>query len=634
MLAVEGGEQREGVAGIELRVRDDAFVHLHAVLFQKRIQPGLRLELREVEHASSRRQVLAQHILLGRCVRRPGSGDDDQRSVSRHFLLACQVEERGGVALLNQLLAELGEAGAWAFWGGCCLQGPFAMPREEVDLLGAHRAELEEGVGQILLGDGGERGVRLVGALAPGEHHLRLARVELVLRRQLRVPDRISKGVFELSRRLGLIALEELLKGVIGGVAGRQEADGTNRLLEPGQRGARLGGQCEELLLREIPARVRLEGQVVDASQDPQRHRGLGGGGGEEGAGAARGELAELLDVRGEIDAQQRQPHPRFGRREEQRARGDEQGERAGQQEQQPQRTEDLSDVGLVHGSSPALRLHRAVGEQQREEDDGEEEHQGLHVQHAPEQVLELRVEGEVADEGAQGLLHALHQPVQHHPGQQHHEGEQRGHHLALGQRGDEHPHRHAGGSPQEQPAVAQQHRGPLQHGARGARPEGREEQREDEGQPQRGGDDAQASQVLAQHQLEGPHRCRHQQLEGLVALLLGEQPHGEEGRHEEGDDHHRAPELDHHPVREVAVDGGIGREPGPAHLTGLLVHRLEGLEQAHEEQRGDGHHRREDRIGPGGGEVDGQLLAGDRQGGTHAGPLDSRAAPLRRRSA
>ena len=50
------------------------------------------------------------------------------------------------------------------------------------------------------------------------------------------------------------------------------------------------------------------------------------------------------------------------------------------------------------------------------------------------------------------------------------------------------------------------------------------------------------AAQVLAQHDLHGPHRRRHQQLEGLVALLLGEQPHGEERRDEEGDDQRSRP--------------------------------------------------------------------------------------------
>src|SRR5207249_11589123 len=57
----------------------------------------------------------------------------------------------------------------------------------------------------------------------------------------------------------------------------------------------------------------------------------------------------------------------------------------------------------------------------------------------------------------------SLHDALPIYPGhQQHDEGDQRRHHLRLGQRGDEQPDGHVRGAHQEKPEIAEQHGPPL----------------------------------------------------------------------------------------------------------------------------------------------------------------------------
>src|SRR5215470_12593107 len=100
------------------------------------------------------------------------------------------------------------------------------MPRDEVDLLLADRVDLDQGIGELLLGDHVESSMGLLLALAPGEDDGGLTFLELILRRQVRALSRIFENVVELIGRFSAVTLEELLQAFTRRVAGLNEADG------------------------------------------------------------------------------------------------------------------------------------------------------------------------------------------------------------------------------------------------------------------------------------------------------------------------------------------------------------------------------------------------------------------------
>src|SRR5215470_7755128 len=130
------------------------------------------------------------------------------------------------------------------------------MPRDEVDLLLADRVDLDQSIGELLLGDDVESGMGLLLTLAAGEDDGGLPFLELVLRRQVRALSRILENVVELIGRFSAVTLEELLQAFIRRVASLNEADRFHLLLQAVQGGKRLRRKGVDLLAGEVPRLV------------------------------------------------------------------------------------------------------------------------------------------------------------------------------------------------------------------------------------------------------------------------------------------------------------------------------------------------------------------------------------------
>src|SRR5512141_755960 len=91
-------------------------------------------------------------------------------------------------------------------------------------------------------------------------------------------------------------------------------------------------------------------------------------------------------------------------------------------------------------GSAPPVRLDRAVGREQAEDDDREEVDDVLHLERALAEGVEVADGSEIGDEVTHPALRLRCRPADDPGHQQDHEGDQRRHHLRLGERGDEEP--------------------------------------------------------------------------------------------------------------------------------------------------------------------------------------------------
>src|SRR6266446_6511227 len=234
-------------------------------------------------------------------------------------------------------------------------------------------------------------------------------------------------------------------------------------------------------------------------------------------------------------------------------------------------------------GSAPPVRLDRAVGREEAEDDDREEVDDVLQVEGSLAEGIQVAHRGEIADQLAHPALRLGRRPADDPGHQQHHEGDQRRHHLRFGQRGDEEADGHVRRAHQEQPEIPEQDRAPF-HPVRVLGDE-LDQHRIGDGQPQGADQDGERCQVLAPDDLGRGERGRVEQLDGLLPLLLRHQPHGEEG-HDEDEDHAQvAEEVAEDGVLEVQAVRHLGRVEAHVHERGLLV----GAEQPEEEVGADG---------------------------------------------
>src|SRR6266481_739149 len=263
-------------------------------------------------------------------------------------------------------------------------------------------------------------------------------------------------------------------------------------------------------------------------------------------------------------------------------------------------------------GSAPPVRLDRAVGREQAEDDDREEVDDVLQVEGSLAEGIQVAHRGEIADQLAHPALRLGRRPADDPGHQQHHEGDQRRHHLRFGQRGDEEADGHVRRAHQEQPEIPEQDRAPF-HPVRVLGDE-LDQHRIGDGQPQGADQDGERGQILAPDDLGRGERGRVEQLDGLLPLLLRHQPHGEEG-HDEDEDHAQvAEEVAEDGVLEVQAVRHLGRVEAHVHERGLLV----GAEQPEEEVGADDDEEREHHVRDGSREVDVQLLLGDGDGVVH----------------
>src|SRR2546427_2740209 len=210
--------------------------------------------------------------------------------------------------------------------------------------------------------------------------------------------------------------------------------------------------------------------------------------------------------------------------------------------------------------ATPGARSESAVGEEEEERAEPEQEDDVAAVDHALREAVEVVEERELEEHRRHALSEGGLVPGGE-PGEDDHPvGEHGGHDLVLRHHRGGEPARHEGGAEEQEAEVAGEERCHGE-GVECVEQRGTERRRGEE--PEVG---EEGGEELPREQLAVAYRIREEELEGAELPLLGEEPHGEERQHEQGHqavvEEHEAPEAtrlvgapDEHEEDDVAVE-------------------------------------------------------------------------------